>query len=123
MENNRLEGLPDNLGELPSVVKMDLSTNNLRFLPLGMGGLSKVQRIDVGNNLLTKVRLGGWAAPRPARTQRCVLCGLDLLFAATAAKLQVPPSMGHLKTLKEFNLRYNNLDERYKVKVEEGLSK
>lgn len=31
--------------------------------------------------------------------------------------------MGHLKTLKEFNLRYNNLDERYKAKVEEGLSK
>ncbi len=36
---------------------------------------------------------------------------------------QVPPSMGHLKTLKEFNLRYNNLDDRYKAKVEEGLSK
>jgi hypothetical protein len=31
--------------------------------------------------------------------------------------------MGHLKTLKEFNLRYNHLDDRYRFKVEEGLSK
>lgn len=42
---------------------------------------------------------------------------------APAFLLQVPPSMGHLKTLKEFNLRYNHLDDRYKAKVEEGLSK
>ena len=31
--------------------------------------------------------------------------------------------MGHLKTIKELNLRYNNLDDRYKAKVEEGLSR
>lgn len=58
MENNRLEVLPDNLGELSVVIKMDLSTNNLRYLPASMGQLKKVQRIDVGNNLLTKVWLG-----------------------------------------------------------------
>lgn len=55
MENNRLELLPESLGELPGVIKMDLSTNNLRYLPASMGQLKKVQRIDVGNNLLTKV--------------------------------------------------------------------
>jgi hypothetical protein len=26
---------------------------------------------------------------------------------------KVPPSIGHLKTLKEFNLRYNSLDDRW----------
>jgi hypothetical protein len=31
--------------------------------------------------------------------------------------------MGHLKLLKEFNLRYNSLDERYSAKVDEGLSR
>jgi hypothetical protein len=32
--------------------------------------------------------------------------------------------MGHLKLIKEFNLRGNNsLDERYSKKVEEGLSR
>lgn len=38
-------------------------------------------------------------------------------------QVRVPPAMGHLKTLKEFNLRYNNLDERFKAKAEEGLSR
>jgi len=38
-------------------------------------------------------------------------------------QVRVPPSMGHLKTIKELNLRYNNLDERYKNKIEEGLSR
>ena len=32
-------------------------------------------------------------------------CGNNLLA-------RVPPSMGHLKLLKEFNLRYNSLDDR-----------
>ena len=37
--------------------------------------------------------------------------------------MQVPPAMGHLKSLKELNLRYNNLDEKYRQKTEEGLSR
>lgn len=78
LENNRLEILPDNIGEIPNLIKLDISTNSLRFLPPTMGAFKKVQRIDCANNLLAKV----------------------------------PPSMGHLKTLKEFNLRYNSLDDR-----------
>jgi Leucine-rich repeat (LRR) protein len=89
LENNRLEALPDNIGELPNLTKLDISTNCLRQLPASMGRLKRIQRIDAANNMLVRV----------------------------------PPSMGHLKTIKELNLRYNNLDDRYKAKADEGLSR
>lgn len=43
--------------------------------------------------------------------------------AANNMLVRVPPSMGYLKTIKELNLRYNNLDDKYKAKAEEGLSR
>jgi Leucine-rich repeat (LRR) protein len=89
LENNRLECLPDNFGDLHSLIKLDVSTNCLRQLPPSMGRLKRIQRIDAANNVLTRV----------------------------------PPPMGHLKSLKEFNLKYNSLDDRYKAKTEEGLSR
>lgn len=89
MENNRLESLPENIGELPNLTKLDISTNCLRQLPSSMGRLKRIQRIDAANNMLVRV----------------------------------PPSMGYLKTIKELNLRYNNLDDKYKAKAEEGLSR
>lgn len=89
LENNRLEFLPDNFGELHSLIKLDVSTNCLRQLPASMGRLKRIQRIDAANNLLTRV----------------------------------PPAMGHLKSLKEFNLKYNSLDDRYKAKAEAGLAR
>ena len=36
LENNRLEVLPETLGDLPNLVKLDLSTNSLRFLPASL---------------------------------------------------------------------------------------
>ena len=89
LENNRLEALPDNMGELHTLIKLDVSTNCLRQLPASMGRLKRIQRIDAANNLL----------------------------------IRVPPSMGRLKSIKELNLKYNSLDDRYKAKTDEGLSK
>jgi Leucine-rich repeat (LRR) protein len=36
LENNRLDVLPETLGDLPSLIKLDISTNSLRFLPASM---------------------------------------------------------------------------------------
>lgn len=36
LENNRLDVLPETIGDLPSLVKLDISTNSLRFLPASM---------------------------------------------------------------------------------------
>lgn len=51
-------------------------------------------------------------------------CGLlQRIDCANNILARVPPSMGHLKNLKEFNLRYNSLDDRFRSKVDEGLSR
>lgn len=55
LENNRLECLPENFGQLHSLVKLDVSTNCLRQLPVSMGRLKRIQRVDAANNLLTRV--------------------------------------------------------------------
>ncbi len=54
LSNNRLESLPDGLGHLPALVKLDISTNNLRHLPPSLGKLRRVQRIDAANNMLVR---------------------------------------------------------------------
>jgi hypothetical protein len=59
-------------------------------------------------------------ATAPLPMDRCdIRCGCALL----PPQVRVPPAMGSLKSLKELNLRSNNLDDRYKAKVEEGLSR
>ena len=68
--------------------------------------------MDISTNSLRFLPL---SMGRFKKVQR-IDCGNNLLG-------RVPPTMGHLKTLKEFNLRYNSLDDRYKAKVEEGLSR
>lgn len=55
LENNRLEALPDNMGELCSLVRLDVSTNCLRALPASMGRLKRIQRIDAAANVLGRV--------------------------------------------------------------------
>lgn len=134
----RLEALPDALGELPSLLRLNVSTNALRALPASMGKLRKVQRINAANNMLVR-------AQHPRRSQlhaaarahavcgRRAACGqlVALHHGSTCAsarrrsacrpsrpqrmpsdshplcawQVRVPPSMGHLKTIKELNLR------------------
>ena len=54
LSNNRLELLPDNVGDFPSLVRLDVSNNSMRFLPASMGNFRKIQRIDVSNNMLSR---------------------------------------------------------------------
>lgn len=55
LENNRIEQLPENCGNLKTLIRLDVSTNNIRFLPASMGLLKKIQRIDCANNMLTRI--------------------------------------------------------------------
>lgn len=52
---NRLDEIPEAIGDAPCMIKIDISTNNLRHLPVSMGRFKKIQRIDVSNNLLRRV--------------------------------------------------------------------
>lgn len=91
---------------------LSLENNRLEVMPEAIGDLPNLVRLDISNN---SIRFLPPSMGNFKKIQR-IDCSNNLLP-------KVPPSMGHLKLLKEFNLRYNSLEERYAAKVEEGLSR
>jgi hypothetical protein len=71
LENNRIDALPEDVGELPNLLRLDCSTNNIRSLPVSMGRLKKVQRIDAANNMLARVPPHACQCAHTAAGHRC----------------------------------------------------
>jgi len=109
---NMITKVSDALCHLPKLEVLLLDNNRLEMLPEDIGELSSLVKLDFSNNTIRflPVSMGFFK-----KIQR-IDCSNNMLA-------KVPPSMGHLKLLKEFNLRYNSLDDRYNSKVEEGLSR
>lgn len=97
---------------LATVQVLRLENNRLEALPDNIGELPSLTKLDISTNCLRQL---------PASMGR--LKRIQRIDAANNMLVRVPPSMGHLKTIKELNLRYNNLDDKYKAKAEEGLSR
>ncbi|KAL6761433.1 hypothetical protein V8C86DRAFT_3131553 [Haematococcus lacustris] len=112
LSGNMLQHLSDNLGLLPKLEVLQLENNRLEVLPETLGELPALVKLDLSTNSLRFLPASMGSFKRIQRID----CANNLLA-------KVPPSMGHLKLLKEFNLRYNSLDDRYKAKVDEGLSR
>lgn len=55
LEHNRIEELPENLGLLKTLMRINLSTNGLRKLPKSMATMKQLQRINCAYNLLTSI--------------------------------------------------------------------
>nr|MDO8118325.1 leucine-rich repeat domain-containing protein [Candidatus Sigynarchaeota archaeon] len=53
LDGNRLESIPDSIGELQSLKTLDLRDNNITSLPESLGNLRSLDRLDLDNNLLT----------------------------------------------------------------------
>eukprot|EP00884_Botryococcus_braunii_P015697 jgi/Botrbrau1/2810/Bobra.0125s0021.1 len=83
-----------------------------QVLPEGMGNCKSLVRLDLSTNNLHSL---------PRSLSR--LKKLQRLCCANNMLRRVPSSLGQIRGLKEFDLRYNNLDEQYKAKSEEGLSR
>ncbi|GMH37248.1 hypothetical protein BSKO_05121 [Bryopsis sp. KO-2023] len=112
LSGNLLKEIPDAICEMPSIQVLQLENNRIEQLPENIGHLKSLIRLDVSTNNL---RFLPASMGKLKKIQR-IDCANNMLG-------RIPPSMGHLKTLKELNLRYNALDERYRAKVEEGLSR
>ncbi|PNW72944.1 hypothetical protein CHLRE_14g612700v5 [Chlamydomonas reinhardtii] len=112
VSGNEITTLPESLSTLPKLEVLQVENNRLELLPESLGELPGVIKMDLSTNNLRYLP----ASMGQLKKVQRIDVGNNLLT-------KVPPSMGHLKTLKEFNLRYNHLDDRYKAKVEEGLSK
>lgn len=112
LSGNMIARLSDNLTQLPKLEVLHVENNRLEQLPEAIGELPSLVKLDISNN---SIRFLPTSMGHFKKIQR-IDCSNNLLA-------KVPPSMGHLKLLKEFNLRYNSLDERYSAKVDEGLSR
>eukprot|EP00775_Hariotina_reticulata_P013287 gene13287-13418_t len=112
LSGNLLVELPNALATLPKLEVLRLENNRLESLPDTIGELPSLTKLDVSTNCLRQL---------PASMGR--LKRIQRIDAANNMLVRVPPAMGHLKTIKELNLRYNNLDDKYKAKAEEGLSR
>lgn len=93
-----LTSLPDSIGQLPNLIKLDLQFNNLESLPESIGNLSNLQVLNLFNNSLTSLpnSIGNLT-----KLQRLIL-GFNQLTS-------LPESFGKLSSLKVLELTYNEL--------------
>lgn len=56
--NNRLTGLPEELGHCKTLMELDISCNQITHLPPQLGHLSSLRILNVRNNLLLELPIG-----------------------------------------------------------------
>ncbi|GAX80447.1 hypothetical protein CEUSTIGMA_g7886.t1 [Chlamydomonas eustigma] len=112
LSGNMISRVSDALCTLSKLESLSIENNRLEQLPENIGDLPSLVKLDMSNNAIRFLPLSMGHFKKIQRID----CSNNLLS-------RVPPSMGHLKFIKELNLRYNSLDDRYKAKVEEGLSR
>jgi internalin A len=95
---NRLRALPEWLGQLTQLQKLDLTDNQLTALPESLGQLTQLQRLDLVYNELTT--LPEWLG------QLTQLRSLDLMYNQLTA---LPEWLGQLTQLRSLDLMYNQL--------------
>jgi Leucine-rich repeat (LRR) protein len=92
-----LEQLPEAIGELPSLVKLDISNNSIRFLPTSMGHFKKIQRgclsLQVGKEWCICEPLGALCDPTCMQelTREHAFVHVQALTALTTSWPRCPP--------------------------------
>ncbi|TKY58399.1 Plant intracellular Ras-group-related LRR protein 4 [Spatholobus suberectus] len=95
---DQVDWLPDSIGKLSSLVKLDLSENRITVLPSTIGGLSSLTSLDLHSNKI-------------AELPECVGDLLSLVYLNVGANQlsSLPASLGRLVRLEELDLSSNQL--------------
>ncbi|KAK7386566.1 hypothetical protein VNO78_26899 [Psophocarpus tetragonolobus] len=95
---DQVDWLPDSVGKLSSLIKLDLSENRIAVLPSTIGGLSSLTSLDLHSNKI-------------AELPECVgdLVNLVYLNVGGNQLSSVPASLGRLVRLEELDLSSNQL--------------
>ncbi|CAL9223325.1 unnamed protein product [Arabidopsis halleri] len=120
---DQLEWLPDSLGKLSSLVRLDLSENCIMVLPATIGGLLSLTKLDLHSNRiaqlpesigdllnLVNLNLSGNQLPSlPSAFSR--LIHLEELDLSSNSLTILPESIGSLVSLKKLDVETNNIEE------------
>ncbi|EOA30300.1 hypothetical protein CARUB_v10013425mg [Capsella rubella] len=120
---DQLEWLPDSIGKLLSLVRLDLSENCIMVLPETIGGLLSLTKLDLHSNrigqlpesigdlvYLVNLNLSGnqLSSLPPAFSRLIHLEELDLSSNSLST---LPESIGSLVSLKKLDVETNNIEE------------
>ncbi|KAJ4897071.1 Plant intracellular Ras-group-related LRR protein 5 [Raphanus sativus] len=120
---DQLEWLPDSIGKLLSLVRLDLSENCIMALPETIGGMLSLTTLDLYSNrisqlpesigdLLNLVNLnlsGNQLKSLPSSLSRLV--NLEELDLSSNGLSVLPESIGSLVSLKKLDVETNNIEE------------
>uniref|UniRef100_A0A1J3HEH0 Plant intracellular Ras-group-related LRR protein 5 n=1 Tax=Noccaea caerulescens TaxID=107243 RepID=A0A1J3HEH0_NOCCA len=120
---DQLEWLPDSIGKLTSLVRLDLSENCIMVLPATIGGLLSLTRLDLHSNrigqlpesigdLVNLVNLnlsGNQLSSLPSAFSR--LINLEEVDLSSNSLTMLPESIGSLVSLKKLDVETNNIEE------------
>ena len=98
LENNKLEGLPESIGELQELVSLDISENQLSSLPDRIGELQELRNLFLNQNQISSL-------PNTIGD----LANLDVLFLDQNQISSLPDRIGDLKRLEGLYLSENQL--------------
>lgn len=96
--NQQLSKLPNSIGNLPSLEKLDLSYNNFSFLPIEIGNLKKLKSLKLSENNFQQFP-----------TQILNFKKLEELDIANNKISSLPSNLSSWDSLKILNLKYNKL--------------